>query len=192
MPQCQQQRINRALQGQTPHWTQCTVMTSSTIFGTWHHQGRKLHVSQPQLPRKRKLPRRYGDGLAGGDFLSTPKAHFKPANFEAIDLITNCPGAVQPARLSDLPITGDSLWSKPLNGKRTWMLFVRFTTTTELLHSQLQTFGIHSKRLRSQQYRFQSLIWNNTFCLSSLDKPIFFHKSDASSIYDVMGGVVLP
>ena len=50
----------------------------------------KLGISEPQLPRQRKLPRRYDDGLAGGDFPSTPKAHFKPAYFEAIDLITNC------------------------------------------------------------------------------------------------------
>ena len=33
----------------------------------------KLGVSGPQLPRQ---SRRYDDGLAGGDFPSTPKAHF--------------------------------------------------------------------------------------------------------------------
>ena len=33
----------------------------------------KLGVSEPQLPRQRKLPPRYDDSLAGGDFPSTPK-----------------------------------------------------------------------------------------------------------------------
>ena len=50
----------------------------------------ELGVSEPQLPRQRKLPHRYDDGSSIGDFTSTPKAHFKPAYFEAINLITNC------------------------------------------------------------------------------------------------------
>ena len=44
----------------------------------------ELGVSEPQLPRQRKLPHRYDDGSSSGDFTSTPKAHFKPAYFEAI------------------------------------------------------------------------------------------------------------
>ena len=50
----------------------------------------KLGVNEPQLPRRRKLPRRFDDGSSGGEFPSPPKAHFKQAYFEAIDLITNC------------------------------------------------------------------------------------------------------
>ena len=50
----------------------------------------ELSVSEPQLPRQRKFPRRYDDGSSSGDYTPTPKADFKPAYFEAIDLIINC------------------------------------------------------------------------------------------------------
>lgn len=47
-------------------------------------------VSDPQLSRQRKLPRRYDDGLSTGDFHHTPKTYYKQYYFEAIDLIINC------------------------------------------------------------------------------------------------------
>ena len=50
----------------------------------------ELGINEPQLPWQRKLPRRLDDGLSRGDFPSTPKAHFKQAYFEALDLISNC------------------------------------------------------------------------------------------------------
>ncbi len=49
-----------------------------------------LGVDEPLLPRRRKLPHRFDDGLSGGDFAATPKAHFKQCYFEAVDLIVNC------------------------------------------------------------------------------------------------------
>ena len=49
-----------------------------------------LGVKEPQLHRRRKLPRRFDEGLSSGDYAATPKAHFKRCYFEAIDLIVNC------------------------------------------------------------------------------------------------------
>lgn len=53
-------------------------------------KAKELGVGEPQLPRRRKVPRRFDDGSSSGEFPSTTKAHFKQAYFEAIDLITNC------------------------------------------------------------------------------------------------------
>ena len=51
---------------------------------------KQLDVNEPQLPRQRKCSSWYDDGSTSGDFPATPKAYFKPAYFDAIDLITNC------------------------------------------------------------------------------------------------------
>lgn len=44
----------------------------------------------PQLPRHRKRPRRYEEGLAASEFHNDPKAFFRQHYFEAIDLVVNC------------------------------------------------------------------------------------------------------
>ena len=49
----------------------------------------ELEISEPQLPRHRKLPRRLDDGLSAGDFHDTPKSH-KQQYFEGLDLIVSC------------------------------------------------------------------------------------------------------
>ena len=109
----------------------------------------KLGVNEPQLPRQRKLPRRYDDGLASGDFPSTPKAHFKPVYFEAIDLITNCvqeqfdqPGYRIYQSLETLLIKA-SKWGEFQDNLDDVCAFYHDDFDKELLHSQLQTFGIH-------------------------------------------------
>ena len=109
----------------------------------------KLGVNEPQLPRQRKLPRRYDDGLASGDFPSTPKAHFKPVYFEAIDLITNCvqerfdqPGYRIYQSLETLLIKASKRGEFQENLDDV-CAFYHDDFDKELLHSQLQTFGIH-------------------------------------------------
>ena len=49
-----------------------------------------LVVDEPRLPRQRKLPRRYNDGLSDGDFHDTPASFYKQKYFEALDLMINC------------------------------------------------------------------------------------------------------
>ena len=106
-------------------------------------------VDEPRLAWQRKLPRRFDDGLSGGDFPSTPKAHFKQVYFEAIDLITNCvqerfnkPGykiyrsletlLMKACKKQELEESLDAVYT-----------FYGDDFDKELLHSQLQTFGIH-------------------------------------------------
>ena len=47
-------------------------------------------VDEPQLPRKRKTPRRYDDGESRGDFDDSPKSYYRRLYYEATDCIINC------------------------------------------------------------------------------------------------------
>lgn len=49
-------------------------------------QREKLCIDDAQLPRKRKLPRRYEHGDAVAEFHTLPKAFYRQVYFEAIDL----------------------------------------------------------------------------------------------------------
>lgn len=55
-----------------------------------HHQYEKLEVNDPKLPRKRKIPSRYGDGEALAEFVSTVEKHFRQFFYQTIDMIANC------------------------------------------------------------------------------------------------------
>ena len=50
----------------------------------------KLEVNDPKLPRKRKVPSRYGDGLAPAEFVPTVEKHYRQIFYQAIDMVTNC------------------------------------------------------------------------------------------------------
>ena len=109
----------------------------------------ELGVDEPKLPRKRKLPHRYDDGSSSGDFPSTPKAHFKPAYFEAIDLITNCiqerfdqPG-YQIYRSLETLLVKASKREEFQENLDDVCAFYHDDFDKEFHHSQLQTFEIH-------------------------------------------------
>ena len=109
----------------------------------------ELSVNEPQLPRQRKLPRRYDGGSSSGDFPSTPKAHFKPAYFEAIDLITNCVQEWFDQPRYWIYRSLETLLIKASKQEELQQIldavctFYHNDLDKELLHSQLQTFGIH-------------------------------------------------
>ena len=46
----------------------------------------EVDVSEPQLPRKRKVPRRYEQGVAESEYPNTPKDEYRRIYFEAVDL----------------------------------------------------------------------------------------------------------
>lgn len=51
-------------------------------------EAEKFDISQPCLPRRRKVPRRFEDGEAEGYFAATAEDHYRSIYFEALDLIT--------------------------------------------------------------------------------------------------------
>ncbi len=48
------------------------------------------NISEPELPRQRKVPKRYEEGISTGYFPESPKEYYKQLFFEAVDLIVNC------------------------------------------------------------------------------------------------------
>ena len=91
----------------------------------------------------------YDDSSSSGNFPSTPKAHFKQAYFEAIDLITNCvqerfdqPGYWIYRSLETLLIKA-SKQEELQDNVDAVCVFYHNDFDKELLHSQLQTFEIH-------------------------------------------------
>ena len=52
---------------------------------------KNVDISEPQLPCRRKLPRRYGTRSAKWEFAVLPKAHNCQMSYELLDmLIVNC------------------------------------------------------------------------------------------------------
>lgn len=49
-----------------------------------------LEVGSAQLPRQRKIPKKYDDGLAEAECHKDPKSYYRQHYFEAIDLAINC------------------------------------------------------------------------------------------------------
>ena len=49
-----------------------------------------LHVSDPHLPRQRKVPKRYETGRAEAEFPTSPYSHYRQIYYEGLDLIINC------------------------------------------------------------------------------------------------------
>lgn len=50
----------------------------------------KLNVSEPTLPRRRKVPRRFETGNAEAEFPTTISAHYRKVYYKGLDLIINC------------------------------------------------------------------------------------------------------
>ena len=53
-------------------------------------KARSLEVGEPQLRRRRKIPRRLHEGFCEGDFHEIPKTHYRQCYREALHLIINC------------------------------------------------------------------------------------------------------
>ena len=49
-----------------------------------------LDVDEAQLPRRRKVPSRYEDGLASCHFHDTPKVYYRQLYYEAVDNSIQC------------------------------------------------------------------------------------------------------
>ena len=43
-----------------------------------------LDINEPQLPRHRKIPRRYEAGSAEWEFVVSPKAHYRQTYYEGL------------------------------------------------------------------------------------------------------------
>ena len=158
-----QHKTLSAAEGQ--HIAQMTVGTLKSLrsddsfdlfWQTANSKASELDISEPVLPRLRRLPRRFDDGLSAGEFHDNPKAFYKQSYYEALDLIVSCiedrfkqPGyriysslesllskaCKQEDQVSDLEVVCD---------------FYRDDFDQELLRTQLQTLGVHYQQVRSR------------------------------------------
>ena len=51
---------------------------------------RSVDVSEPTLPRRSKVPRRYDIGMSFGHFPASIEDHYRPIYYEAIDTLVQC------------------------------------------------------------------------------------------------------
>ena len=103
---------------------------------------------EPQLPRCRKVPRRFDSGTAESEFPQNTKDYYRPHYFEAIDLAVNCiqnrfqqPGYQVYQNLEQLLLKA----SKGLDIKLEFDFVTSFygkDLQPELLHTQLEIFGL--------------------------------------------------
>ncbi len=107
-----------------------------------------LDVEEPQLPRRRKVPRRIDDGTSAGDFHSTPKEYYRQHYYEAIDMIVTCivnrfdqPGYRVYSEVEQLLLKASKQedFDSELKSVCT---FYKDDFNPPLLCSQLQTFGV--------------------------------------------------
>ena len=49
-----------------------------------------FNVEQPELPRKRKIPRKFDDGIGEHEYHSEPKPYHRQEYYEALDLAVGC------------------------------------------------------------------------------------------------------
>ena len=127
----------------------CSDEAFDLFWEKLYDTAKSLDISGPQLPRQRKQPKRYDDGLSAGDFHQNPKDYYRQYYFEAIDLIINCiqdrfdqPGYKIYSSLVSLLIRGCKQEELDDDLKAV-CTFYKDDFDQKLLLTQLQTLGIH-------------------------------------------------
>ena len=124
-----------------------------TVFGGKVNKfAESVDVNEPQLPRQRKLPRRYETGQSSGDFHTSVNLYFRQLYYEAIDNITNCLKSRFEQPGYKIYCNLETLLRKAAK-KEAFEDELRFVCSfykddfkQELLSSQLLTFGIDFQR----------------------------------------------
>ena len=115
-------------------------------------------VGEPQLPRQRKIPKRYDDGLADSDFHADPKDCYRQQYFEAIDLVVNCikdrfqqPGYEVYCNLEQLLLK--ACQREDITSNLDYVCsFYKDDFQPEFLRTQLLTFGLDFQRIQREAY----------------------------------------
>ena len=106
-------------------------------------------VADAELPRRRRRPMRYDDGLSGGDFHEEPKQFYKQLYFEALDLVVNCIQSRFDQPGYQIYSSLETLLIKSCKGEnsedalKTVCEFYKDDFDEDLLRTQLQTFKVH-------------------------------------------------
>ena len=119
------------------------------FWGKVDHKATILGISEPQLPRRRRVPRRYDEDTCGGDFHDNPKSLYKQQYYEALDIIVVCiesrfnqPGYRIYRSLESLLMKACKKEDMESDLEAVCE-FYRDDFNKELLCAQLQTLGVH-------------------------------------------------
>ena len=83
-------KVNRWGEWSLTHCVPSEPRNRTTYSGKKRLQLQSLLIfGEPQVPRQRKMPKRYDDSLANGTFHDTPKVYYHRLYYEAIDNIAN-------------------------------------------------------------------------------------------------------
>lgn len=113
---------------------------------------KSLGVSEPQLPRRRKAPKRYEIGSSAGDFHENPEDYYRQVYYQALDLIINCiedrfdqPG-YRIYKTLELLLVKACKEEDFEDDLQIVCGFYRDDFIVENLRAQLKTFGLHFKQ----------------------------------------------
>ena len=120
-----------------------------------------LDVADPQLPRQRKMPKRYDDSTSQAYFHPIPKVHYRQIYYEAIDNIINLlqyrfeqPGYQVYCKLEHL--LSKACKQENFDVELQFIKsFYKDDFNEEVLKCQLLTFGVDFKGTYSQSYGTQ-------------------------------------
>jgi len=121
-------------------------------------KARSVDIEEPQLPRRRRVPRCLDDGNSSSHFHhESPKAYYRQVYYEAIDNTISClsdrfnqPGYQLYSNLEQLLIKASQQedFSEPF---KTVCDFYKDDLVSDLLHVQLRTFGIDFQSAAMQE-----------------------------------------
>ena len=128
-------------------WTKVSTMAETA----------DIDVEEPQLPRRRKSPKLYDDGLTSGDFHDTPKTYCRQLYYEAIDSIISSlkhrfdqPGYGVYCKLEELLVKASC--KEDFKASLDFVCsFYKDDFDSDLLCAQLVTFGLDFQAAYKEQ-----------------------------------------
>ena len=141
--------------------TLCTLRTEESFSLFWKKVevvARSNTVDEPQLPRRRRLPTRYDDGLASHEFHDSPMHYYRQLYYEAIDTMVSClkdrfeqPGYQTYSNLEQILIK--ACQGKELVEELDFICnFYKEDLQKDLLRVQLQTLHVDFKSKFEERY----------------------------------------
>ena len=162
--------------------TLCTLQTEESFLLFWKKVevvARSNTVDEPQLPRRRRLPTRYDDGLASHEFHDSPMHYYRQLYYEAIDTMVSClkdrfeqPGYQTYSNLEQILIK--ACQGKELVEELDFICnFYKEDLQKDLLRVQLQTLHVDFKSKFEERY---GTSMSEASCITIFDIKEYFQS----------------
>ena len=130
-------------------------------------------MNEPQLPRRRKAPRRIEEcvsGTAQAEFPTTVEAHYRTVYYEALDLVTSCIKTRFDQEDYKIHSACESLLLKTVTGED----FTDFTLSNNFTNRKIES---NKFRFTAECYRLE-VIWQIFINVGVINVILFalFHK----------------